>query len=78
MSKEVNCGCESIDQRLSMLEMNAATRGQVESLRIRLNNIEKRAEVRNAVAAVIYLMFLVGWLLYSQGWVTFHRPVRDE
>lgn len=61
-----------------MLEMNAATRGQVESLRIRLNNIEKRAEVRNAVAAVIYLMFLVGWLLYSQGWVTFHRPVRDE
>lgn len=78
MSKEAGCGCETIDQRLSMLEMNAATRGQVEGLRIRLTNIEKRAEVRNAVAAVVYLMFLVGWLLYSQGWVTFHRPARDE
>lgn len=78
MSKEAGCGCDQIDQRLLMLEQGAATRGSVEGLRFRVNKLEKNAEIRNAVLSVLYLLFVVGWLLHSNGWVTFQRPMRDE
>lgn len=77
MSDEAGCGCDQIDQRLFALEQGAAPRFMLDSLRRRVDNIEKRDEIRNAVFAVLYLVFVIGWLLHSNGWVTFQRPVKD-
>lgn len=78
MSMDAGCGCGTLDERLAALEVGAAPRFMVDSLRRRLDEIEKRGEIRSAIFTVLYIIFIVGWLAYSNGWVTFQRATRDE